>query len=113
VRGGSGREGCAAPLFAPGTTLASRYRLVRFIAAGGMGEVYEAEDLMLGIEVAHRPSKKDAAAGLIAPGNPEAEGLVSPSDPAGAGDPRSASLIIATAARGPVVGVRCRYAVAS
>jgi tetratricopeptide (TPR) repeat protein len=36
----------------PGTELAGRYRIVRFIAAGGMGEVYEARDLMLGTEVA-------------------------------------------------------------
>lgn len=33
--------------FAPGEVLAERFRIVRFIAAGGMGEVYEAEDLVL------------------------------------------------------------------
>lgn len=33
--------------FAPGEVLADRFRIVRFIAAGGMGEVYEAEDLTL------------------------------------------------------------------
>lgn len=33
--------------FAPGEVLAERFRIVGFIAAGGMGEVYEAEDLTL------------------------------------------------------------------
>ncbi len=35
------------PIFAPEEVLAQRYRIVRFIARGGMGEVYEAEDLTL------------------------------------------------------------------
>ena len=30
--------------FAPGEVLAGRFRIVSFIAAGGMGEVYKAED---------------------------------------------------------------------
>jgi eukaryotic-like serine/threonine-protein kinase len=38
--------------FSPGQLLAGRFRIVRFIAAGGMGEVYEAEDLELGEHVA-------------------------------------------------------------
>jgi eukaryotic-like serine/threonine-protein kinase len=33
--------------FVPGEVLAERFRIVNFIAAGGMGEVYEAEDLVL------------------------------------------------------------------
>jgi eukaryotic-like serine/threonine-protein kinase len=33
--------------FEPGGILARRFRIVRFIAAGGMGEVYEAQDLEL------------------------------------------------------------------
>jgi tetratricopeptide (TPR) repeat protein/tRNA A-37 threonylcarbamoyl transferase component Bud32 len=41
-----------APAFAPGTLLAERFRVVRFIAQGGMGEVYEAEDLELRDRVA-------------------------------------------------------------
>ncbi len=42
-----------APLvFSSGTLVAGRYRIRRFIAAGGMGEVYEAEDLELGARVA-------------------------------------------------------------
>ena len=36
----------------PGRTLAGRYRIVRFLAAGGMGEVYEAEDLERGERIA-------------------------------------------------------------
>src|SRR5262249_26064725 len=37
---------------ATGGLLAGRFRIVRFIAAGGMGEVYEAEDLELHDRVA-------------------------------------------------------------
>ncbi len=37
---------------AVGDKLADRYRIVRFIARGGMGEVYEAEDEMLGTRIA-------------------------------------------------------------
>lgn len=37
---------------APQELIAERYRIVRFIARGGMGEVYEAYDLELNIEVA-------------------------------------------------------------
>ncbi len=36
----------------PGTMLASRFKIVRFIAEGGMGEVYEADDLELHDHVA-------------------------------------------------------------
>jgi serine/threonine-protein kinase len=37
-----------APAFAPDELLLDRFRVVRFIGRGGMGEVYEAEDLQLG-----------------------------------------------------------------
>jgi outer membrane protein assembly factor BamB len=36
----------------PGRLLGGRYRIVAFIARGGSGEVYEAEDLQLGVHVA-------------------------------------------------------------
>ena len=38
--------------FSEGTLLAERFRIVRFIAAGGMGEVYQAIDTRLGRQVA-------------------------------------------------------------
>ena len=39
-------------MFSPGTVVAGRYRIVRPIARGGMGEVYEADDQTLGMNVA-------------------------------------------------------------
>lgn len=44
--------GPAAPRLTEGQVLASRYRIVRFVAGGGMGEVHEAEDLQLGGRIA-------------------------------------------------------------
>src|SRR5262245_9879829 len=41
-----------APLLAVGDIIAARYRLSRLIARGGMGEVYEADDLELGTRIA-------------------------------------------------------------
>ena len=40
------------PNFEPGTILARRFRVVRFLARGGMGEVYECHDIELGENVA-------------------------------------------------------------
>jgi serine/threonine protein kinase/tetratricopeptide (TPR) repeat protein len=40
------------PVFAPGDVLADRFQIVRCIGHGGMGEVYEANDLELGIAIA-------------------------------------------------------------
>jgi serine/threonine protein kinase/tetratricopeptide (TPR) repeat protein len=40
------------PCFAPGDLLVNRFRILRFISKGGMGEVYEAEDLELREQVA-------------------------------------------------------------
>jgi len=42
----------SSPSFAPGETVAGRFRIVRFIGRGGMGEVYEAKDAELGARVA-------------------------------------------------------------
>ncbi len=44
--------GTGAPAFSDGEQVAGRYRIVRFIQAGGMGEVYEAEDTALRQHVA-------------------------------------------------------------
>src|SRR5262245_46326658 len=38
--------------FTPGTVLASRYRVIGLLGRGGMGEVYRADDLKLGMPVA-------------------------------------------------------------
>src|SRR5580698_2352187 len=35
------------PAFGPGDLLGNRFRILAFVARGGMGEVYEAEDLEL------------------------------------------------------------------
>jgi tetratricopeptide (TPR) repeat protein/TolB-like protein/tRNA A-37 threonylcarbamoyl transferase component Bud32 len=47
-----GRDIALAATFSPGDVLATRFRIMRFIAQGGMGEVYEAEDSELGGRVA-------------------------------------------------------------
>ncbi|MBI1786437.1 MAG: serine/threonine-protein kinase, partial [Acidobacteria bacterium] len=49
------------PRFSPETVLARRFRIVRFIARGGMGEVYEAEDLELGERVALKAIRRHVA----------------------------------------------------
>src|SRR5512135_2151404 len=41
--------------------LSGRFRIVRFIARGGMGEVYEAEDKVLGERVALKTIRSDVA----------------------------------------------------
>src|SRR6185295_10259206 len=48
--------------FPPGSIVAGRYRIVRFIAAGGMGEVYEAEDQILGAPVAVKTIRPELVA---------------------------------------------------
>ncbi|MEM9556533.1 MAG: protein kinase [Acidobacteriota bacterium] len=49
------------PLFRPGSMIAERYRIVRHLASGGMGEVYEAEDTELGLRVALKAVRPDLA----------------------------------------------------
>jgi serine/threonine-protein kinase len=44
---------------AAGSVLAGRYRIKRFVAAGGMGEVYEADDQLLGDPVAIKLLRED------------------------------------------------------
>ena len=48
----AGLKPSAGPAFSAGQLLAGRFKIVRFIARGGMGEVYEAQDLALGESVA-------------------------------------------------------------
>jgi tetratricopeptide (TPR) repeat protein len=48
-------------VFYPGEVLAGRYEIVRFIASGGMGEVYEAEDLELGHRIAVKAVRSELA----------------------------------------------------
>jgi serine/threonine protein kinase len=50
-----------APRFAPSAFLARRFRIVRFIARGGMGEVYEAEDVELNERVALKAIRQSIA----------------------------------------------------
>ena len=55
------------PLLECGKTLGTRFEITRFLARGGMGEVYEAEDLELGGRLAlkvMRPGILDSAASL-------------------------------------------------
>jgi len=54
-------EGNTPAAFVPGQILCERFRVIRFIARGGMGEVYEAEDLSLGVHVALKTVPKELA----------------------------------------------------
>src|SRR5687767_6119871 len=47
--------------FRAGDLLCDRFRVVRFIARGGMGELYEAEDLTLGERVALKTIRSEIA----------------------------------------------------
>jgi serine/threonine protein kinase len=48
------------PAFETGQVLAGRFRILRFVAAGGMGEVYEAEDLELRERLAIKTIRPEA-----------------------------------------------------
>ncbi|MEP7011473.1 MAG: tetratricopeptide repeat protein [Acidobacteriota bacterium] len=50
------------PTFVPGDVLAERYRVLRFLAEGGMGEVFEVLDLELGGRLAAKTVRADVAA---------------------------------------------------
>src|SRR5262249_29312947 len=60
-RTSSGPAGPRTPGLAEGEVLANRFRIVRFIARGGMGEVYEAEDDVLHERVALKTIRPDVA----------------------------------------------------
>lgn len=60
-----GRTGGGAT-FAPGDVLAERYRVLRFLAEGGMGEVFEVQDLELGGRLAAKTVRAEVAADPIA-----------------------------------------------
>jgi tetratricopeptide (TPR) repeat protein/tRNA A-37 threonylcarbamoyl transferase component Bud32 len=55
-----------APSFSPGLLIAGRYRVTGFIAQGGMGEVYEVEDLELRDRVALKTVRPEIAEGALA-----------------------------------------------
>ena len=59
-------NGRADPVFRPGDVLARRFRVVRFLAQGGTGEVYEAHDLELGAAVALKTIRPDIGADALA-----------------------------------------------
>ncbi|HEV2691139.1 MAG TPA: serine/threonine-protein kinase, partial [Bryobacteraceae bacterium] len=57
----AGEDITSAPVFVPGQILSGRYCIVRFINRGGMGEVYEAEDLELHEHVALKTLRPEIA----------------------------------------------------
>jgi eukaryotic-like serine/threonine-protein kinase len=48
----------------PGTVFGGRFRIIRLIARGGMGEVYEAEDLALQVRIALKTIRPVIASGI-------------------------------------------------
>lgn len=50
-------------VFTPGQILAGRFKVVRFVARGGMGEVYEVEDLELNERVAVKTARFESSRG--------------------------------------------------
>src|SRR5690348_1242107 len=55
----SANRATASILLAPGSLLAGRYRVERFLAAGGMGEVHQVLDEVLGERVAIKLLRED------------------------------------------------------
>jgi hypothetical protein len=49
----------AVPRFSNGSILAERFRVVSYIAAGGMGDVYEVEDIALNARLAMKTIRSD------------------------------------------------------
>ena len=52
--------------FQPGTVLSSRFRIIRLIGEGGMGEVYEADDLEINAHVALKTLRPEIASDVQA-----------------------------------------------
>ena len=61
-RPATGSSANRAPILAAADTLGERYRIESFVARGGMGEVYRAIDLDLGVPVALKTIRQDIAA---------------------------------------------------
>ncbi|MGA2184038.1 MAG: protein kinase [Bryobacteraceae bacterium] len=58
---GSGASTLTAEIFQHGQVIGGRFRIIRFVAQGGMGSVYEADDLQLGGRVALKTVRSDKA----------------------------------------------------